>query len=49
MKFPVFSNSQIAIMVPEALNSESKFENPLVLDGLRPVVTILGAFNYFKY
>ena len=48
MKLSVLKNSQIAIMVPAALNADSKFENPLVLDGFRPFVTILGAFNYFQ-
>ena len=48
MKLSVLKNSQIAIMVPAALNPDSKFENPLVLDGFRPFVTILGAFNYFQ-
>ena len=48
MKLSVFKKNPIAIMVPAALNSDSKFENPLVLDGFRPVATILGAFNYFQ-
>ena len=48
MKLSVFKNSRIAIMVPTALNTESKIENPLVLHGFRPVVTILGVFNYFQ-
>ena len=48
MKLSVFKNSQIAIMVPAALNADSNFENPLVLDGFRSFVTILGAFNYFE-
>ena len=35
-------------MVPTALDSESKCENTLVLHGFRPVVIILGVFNYFQ-
>ena len=30
MKLSVLKNSQIAIMVPAALNPDSKFENPLI-------------------
>ena len=56
MKFSVFKNSKIEITIPTALNSESKFENPLVFYGFRHVVTsgieiiyvILDVFNYFQ-